>query len=223
MESEYSSCAQAQSTTRPHYPMTNGGMAGGQHGQNGGSCTQYQCVYSTTNYILPDQFSPQQSPNSQQCNGGTSPSLPFAAMNNTLSTLKSFSNSSSHQQQPKYLLQKKKIPPPQMPGSPLSPNIGPNGEVIKSTDEYRRRRERNNVAVRKSREKAKLRSRETEERVKILARENDRLQKKNELLQEELGVLRSLFSSVGVLPEHVQREVAKHLESFQAQHAAINY
>ena len=37
----------------------------------------------------------------------------------------------------------------------------------KSTDEYRRRRERNNIAVRKSREKAKARSRETEERVKV--------------------------------------------------------
>ena len=206
MESEYSSCAQAQSTTRPHYSMSNGGGIGAA------SCTQSQGVSSTTNYILPDQFSPG--------NGGTSPTLPFAAMNNTLSTLKSFSNSSSHQQ-PKYLLQKKKLPP-QMPPSPLG-NIGPNGEVIKNGDEYRRRRERNNVAVRKSREKAKLRSRETEDRVKILARENDRLQKKNELLQEELGVLRSLFSSVGVLPEHVQREVAKHLESFQAQHAAISY
>ena len=107
-------------------------------------------------------------------------------------------------------------------GGGLLPN-GTNGNGDKTNDEYRRRRERNNVAVRKSREKAKLRTRETEERVKILARENDRLQKKNELLQEELGVLRSVFSSVGVLPDHVQREVAKHLESFQAQHAAINY
>lgn len=37
----------------------------------------------------------------------------------------------------------------------------------KSSDEYRRRRERNNIAVRKSREKAKARTRETEERVKV--------------------------------------------------------
>ena len=79
------------------------------------------------------------------------------------------------------------------------------------------------MAVRKSREKAKMRSRETEERVKILARENDRLQKRVELLQEELSVLRSLFTSVGVLPDHVHRELAKHLDNFQAQHAAINY
>jgi CCAAT/enhancer binding protein (C/EBP) len=93
----------------------------------------------------------------------------------------------------------------------------------KNGDDYRRRRERNNVAVRKSREKAKMRTRETEDRVKILARENERLQKKVELLQEELSVLRSLFSSVGVLPEHIHRELAKHLDNFQAQHAANNY
>uniref|UniRef100_A0A0K2T9X4 BZIP domain-containing protein n=1 Tax=Lepeophtheirus salmonis TaxID=72036 RepID=A0A0K2T9X4_LEPSM len=89
------------------------------------------------------------------------------------------------------------------------------------SDEYRRRRERNNVAVRKSREKAKIRTRETEERVKILARENERLQKKVELLQEELSVLRSLFSNVGVLPDHIHRELSKHMDSFQAQHNAM--
>ncbi|XP_023024887.1 slow border cells [Leptinotarsa decemlineata] len=87
----------------------------------------------------------------------------------------------------------------------------------KNSDEYRRRRERNNIAVRKSREKAKVRTRETEEKVKILIKENERLQKRIELLTEELNVLRSLFSSVGVLPEHVHREINKHLDSFQLQ------
>ena len=91
----------------------------------------------------------------------------------------------------------------------------------RNSDEYRRRRERNNVAVRKSREKAKMRTRETEERVKILARENERLQKKVELLQEELSVLRSLFSNVGVLPEHIHRELSKHMDNFQQQHNAM--
>uniref|UniRef100_T1IJ14 BZIP domain-containing protein n=1 Tax=Strigamia maritima TaxID=126957 RepID=T1IJ14_STRMM len=51
--------------------------------------------------------------------------------------------------------------------------------VDKSSDEYRRRRERNNIAVRKSREKAKQRSKDTESKVKDLQRENDRLQKKS--------------------------------------------
>lgn len=126
------------------------------------------------------------------------PVLPFG-LGGPLPSLKSFA------QQPKYAMAKKGKNPSQ------------------GSDEYRRRRERNNVAVRKSREKAKLRTRETEDRVKILARENERLQKKVELLQEELSVLRSLFSSVGVLPDHIHRELAKHLDNFQAQHAAINY
>ena len=202
MESDYTNCSQTPSSTTS-YP-----------GMNSASCTQSQGVSSTTNYILPDHFSPQ-SP-SGGGGGGISPPIPFGAMSNSLSSLKSFSQ---QQQQPKYLLQKKKM----LAGSAACVSPGLVTTEGKPNEEYRRRRERNNVAVRKSREKAKLRTRETEERVKILARENDRLQKKNELLQEELGVLRSLFSSVGVLPDHVQREVAKHLETFQAQHAAINY
>jgi len=126
------------------------------------------------------------------------PILPFN-MGGPLPSLKSFAST------PKYLSNPKKK------------------EGQKNGDDYRRRRERNNVAVRKSREKAKMRTRETEDRVKILARENERLQKKVELLQEELSVLRSLFSSVGVLPDHIHRELAKHLDNFQAQHAANNY
>jgi len=66
----------------------------------------------------------------------------------------------------------------------------------KTSDEYRKRRERNNVAVRKSREKAKMKSKETEERVKRLYRENEQLQKKVEMLQEEVSILRSMLSSV---------------------------
>lgn len=94
--------------------------------------------------------------------------------------------------------------------------------VDKSSDEYRRRRERNNIAVRKSREKAKIRSRETEEKVKHLLKENDRLVKKIELLTEELNVLRSLFTNVGVLPDHLHREINRHLESFQQQHQNLS-
>ncbi|XP_014241840.1 CCAAT/enhancer-binding protein beta-like [Cimex lectularius] len=89
--------------------------------------------------------------------------------------------------------------------------------IDKNTDEYKRRRERNNIAVRKSREKAKMRSRETEEKVKLLIKENERLQKRIELLTEELNVLRSLFSNVGVLPEHLHRELNKHLDTYNHQ------
>jgi len=91
---------------------------------------------------------------------------------------------------------------------------GSNKSVDKNTDEYKRRRERNNIAVRKSREKAKIRSRETEEKVKLLVKENERLQKKIELLSEELNVLRSLFTNVGVLPEHLHRELNKHFDAY---------
>jgi len=88
----------------------------------------------------------------------------------------------------------------------------------KGTDEYKRRRERNNIAVRKSREKAKIRSRETEERVKKLVVENDRLHKKCELLSKEVAVFHSMFTNVQFLPEHVQREVRKQMEAFHQQH-----
>ena len=106
-----------------------------------------------------------------------------------------------------------------VPGVPAT--VDKKKRTDRSSDEYRRRRERNNVAVRKSREKAKVRTRETEDRVKILARENERLQKKVELLQEELAVLRSLFSNVGVLPDHIHRELSKHIDNFQQQHNAM--
>jgi hypothetical protein len=108
---------------------------------------------------------------------------------------------------------------PSMPGTPASTSSKKRSD--RNSDEYRRRRERNNVAVRKSREKAKVRTRDTEDRVKILARENERLQKKVELLQEELAVLRSLFSNVGVLPDHIHRELSKHIDNFQQQHNAM--
>ena len=103
-----------------------------------------------------------------------------------------------------------------IPGAPAA--VEKKKRTDRSSDEYRRRRERNNVAVRKSREKAKIRTKDTEDRVKILARENERLQKKVELLQEELAVLRSLFSNVGVLPDHIHRELSK-----QQQHNALAY
>lgn len=128
---------------------------------------------------------------------------------------------------------------PQQPSQPQPPmptkaklvlahsSSGPHGSrksgksVDKASDEYRRRRERNNIAVRKSREKAKIRSRETEEKVKLLVKENDRLNKRIELLTEELAVLRSLFANVGVVPEHLHREINKHLDHFQQQHQGL--
>ncbi|KAM4622809.1 CCAAT/enhancer-binding protein beta [Discoglossus pictus] len=68
----------------------------------------------------------------------------------------------------------------------------------KQSDEYKIRRERNNIAVRKSRDKAKIRNMETQHKVLELTAENERLQKKVEQLSRELSTLRNLFKQ---LPE----------------------
>lgn len=67
----------------------------------------------------------------------------------------------------------------------------------KNSDEYKQRRERNNLAVRKSRDKAKARNMETQHKVLELAAENDRLQKRVEQLSRELATLRNLLSATG--------------------------
>lgn len=67
----------------------------------------------------------------------------------------------------------------------------------KNSDEYRQKRYKNNIAVRRSREKSKLKSVELQSKVKDLTSENDRLNKRVELLTKELTVLKSLFTNVG--------------------------
>ena len=67
----------------------------------------------------------------------------------------------------------------------------------KASCEYKERRERNNIAVRKSRDKAKIRQNETNGKVKELTTKNDQLQKKVDLLTKELNVLKGLFSNIG--------------------------
>ena len=65
-------------------------------------------------------------------------------------------------------------------------------------DDYVKKRERNNIAVRKSRMKAKDRIEETRKRVVELSKENEELRNKVSLLQKELNVLRSLFANGGI-------------------------
>lgn len=79
----------------------------------------------------------------------------------------------------------------------------------KGTDEYKKRRERNNIAVRKSREKAKIRSRETEKKVSELLKDNDGLRKRVETLDNQLMVLKTLLTNVGVPLESVENEIAR--------------
>lgn len=78
-----------------------------------------------------------------------------------------------------------------MPGSKSKKRLD------KDSEEYKQRRERNNLAVRKSRDKAKMRNMETQHKVLELAAENDRLQKRVEQLTRELSTLRNLLSATG--------------------------
>lgn len=62
--------------------------------------------------------------------------------------------------------------------------------------EYRQRRERNNIAVRKSRDKAKMRNLEMQQKLIELTSENDRLHKTIEQLTRELTGLREFFKQI---------------------------
>ncbi|XP_061671279.1 CCAAT/enhancer-binding protein alpha [Syngnathoides biaculeatus] len=69
----------------------------------------------------------------------------------------------------------------------------PKKRVDKSSPEYRLRRERNNVAVRKSRDKAKMRNMETQQKVLELSSDNERLRRRVDHLSRELDTLRGVF------------------------------
>jgi len=80
--------------------------------------------------------------------------------------------------------------------SQASESIGPGGKrqkLDKNGDEYKKRRERNNVAVRKSREASRQKAKDTMEKVNRLRDENKALEQKVTILNKELGVLRDLF------------------------------
>ncbi|XP_078256801.1 CCAAT/enhancer-binding protein gamma-like [Rhinoraja longicauda] len=75
------------------------------------------------------------------------------------------------------------------PSKQSKKNVGHN----KESDEYRQRRARNNLAVRKSRLKSKQKAHDTQQRVDELKEENERLEAKIKLLTKELSVLKDLF------------------------------
>ncbi|XP_038066322.1 CCAAT/enhancer-binding protein beta-like [Patiria miniata] len=101
---------------------------------------------------------------------------------------------------------------PSRPSSPISQTPSQRGRKLtskssssrrvrpipdKDSEEYRQKRVKNNIAVRRSREKSKAKSYELQGKVKELTTENDRLNKRVELLTKELTVLKSLFTNVG--------------------------
>ncbi|KAL0277623.1 UNVERIFIED_CONTAM: hypothetical protein PYX00_004851 [Menopon gallinae] len=59
--------------------------------------------------------------------------------------------------------------------------------------EYRRKRDKNNIAVKKSRDKTKQRTKETQIRLNQLRTKNETLEEKIKLLKEELEFLKTLF------------------------------
>ncbi|XP_029310138.1 CCAAT/enhancer-binding protein delta [Cottoperca gobio] len=69
-------------------------------------------------------------------------------------------------------------------------------KVDRYSIEYRQRRERNNVAVRKSRDKAKRRNTDMQHKLLDLNSENDRLHKTVEQLTRELSGLRDFFKQM---------------------------
>ncbi|XP_029446288.1 CCAAT/enhancer-binding protein gamma [Rhinatrema bivittatum] len=79
-----------------------------------------------------------------------------------------------------------KATPPSKQGKKSAP-------LERNTDEYRMRRERNNMAVKKSRLKSKQKAQDTLQRVNQLKEENERLEAKIKLLTKELSVLKDLF------------------------------
>nr|XP_056710897.1 CCAAT/enhancer-binding protein delta [Euleptes europaea] len=68
--------------------------------------------------------------------------------------------------------------------------------VDRFSPEYRQRRERNNIAVRKSRDKAKRRNQEMQQKLLELSAENERLHNKVEQLTRDLGGLRHFFKQL---------------------------
>ncbi|XP_053913259.1 CCAAT/enhancer-binding protein delta [Cuculus canorus] len=72
--------------------------------------------------------------------------------------------------------------------------------VDRFSPEYRQRRERNNIAVRKSRDKAKRRNQEMQQKLLELSAENEKLHKKIEQLTRDLTSLRHFFKQLPGAP-----------------------
>ena len=77
----------------------------------------------------------------------------------------------------------------------------------KDTDEYLRKRERNNVAVKKSRDKARQKQKETSNLVTKLRQENADLDFKVKTLSKELEVLRQIFLTQAAHPVPMDEDV----------------
>ena len=100
------------------------------------------------------------------------------------------------------------------------------GATPKNNEDYKKRRERNNIAVRKSRQLSRQKAKVTEEKVSKLRSENRSLEERVKLLSKELGVLKDLFMSTAAPPAAAaptllsaqEEEVLKELKAVEADH-----
>ncbi|KAL5287318.1 hypothetical protein ACFFRR_008301 [Megaselia abdita] len=76
-------------------------------------------------------------------------------------------------------------------------------------DEYRKKRDRNNQAVKKSRQKSNKKTKETKDRVDKLKVDNDELEVKAAQLQDKVKYLKNLLLCKDIDPEEHKREIAK--------------
>jgi len=67
------------------------------------------------------------------------------------------------------------------------------GSSTTADDDYRQKRDRNNIAVKKSREKSRQRTRETAEKMERLRQENEELEQRTVELAAELRTLKDLL------------------------------
>lgn len=85
--------------------------------------------------------------------------------------------------------------PSPAPGPAREKSAGKRGPD-RGSPEYRQRRERNNIAVRKSRDKAKRRNQEMQQKLVELSAENEKLHQRVEQLTRDLAGLRQFFKQL---------------------------
>ena len=84
-------------------------------------------------------------------------------------------------------------------------------ELNKYSEDYKQKREKNNIAVRKSREKAKRRLKLNEARINELIAENEQLKNRIEVMTRVMNGLRSLLITFGYTNNKIDYEISKTL------------
>ncbi|XP_076470119.1 CCAAT/enhancer-binding protein gamma-like [Babylonia areolata] len=91
----------------------------------------------------------------------------------------------------------------------------------KDSDDYKKRRERNNIAVRKSRQLSRQKAKAMEEKMSQLRAENRSLEEKVKLLSKELGILKDLFLSAATPGATTSGEEASLAAGLTSQEAEV--